>query len=163
MAAIKGNGHNILEEALRRAEEEKARELQRAEEERARAREKRRAEINREMTQLNSTINSVNNQIYNLTLEQTHLNKYLEEWGAQKALCSQNDILSEIVILNVFEGVCADKMKQEFHRGVAEMDLTCGNIATLNGKVSAQIARLNQYVSNINTRLTSLRNELNSL
>ena len=161
MAAIKGNGRNILEEALGRAEGEKASELRRAEEERAR--EQRRVEINREMTQLNSTINNVNNQIYNLTVEQTHLNTYLEEWGAQKALCNQNDILSEVVIRNVFEGVCADKMKQEFHSGVAEMDLTCGNIATLNSRVSAQIAILNQYVSIIDTRLTSLRNELNSL
>lgn len=161
MASIKGNGHNILEEALRKAEEERVRELQRAEEERAK--ERRRNEINGEISQLNTKKNDVYKQIYNLTSEQTHLNMYLEEWGAQKALCNQNDILSEIVILNVFEGVCADKIKQEFHESVAEMDLTCRKIVGLYGGVSVQIERLNQYASIINTRLTSLRNELNSL
>ena len=132
---------------------------QRAAEERA----KRRAYIQSQIQQWNTKLSKVNSQIAGLTAEQSNLNTYLGNWDTQKSIYSGSEILSEVVIVNVFEGVCADKIKAEFSASITEMDQTYSGVSGLNGNVGVQISRLNQYVSVINTKLTSLRNELSSI
>lgn len=132
---------------------------QRAAEERARRREA----IQSQIQQWNTKLTTVNSQIANLTAEQSNLNTYLGDWDTQKSIYNGNDILSEVVIVNVFEGACADKIKTEFSASITEMDQTYSGVNGLNGNVGVQIARLNQYASVINTKLISLRYELNSI
>ena len=132
---------------------------QRAAEERAR----RRAAIQSQIQQWNTKLTTVNSQITSLTTEQSNLNTYLGDWDTQKSIYSGSEILSEVVIVNVFEGVCADQIKADFSASITEMDQTYNEVSGLNGNVGAQISRLNQYVSVINTKLTSLRNELSSI
>lgn len=152
------------EEQARRAAEEQAR---RAAEERARReaeeRARRRAAIQSQINQWDDKLLWVNSQLSGLEAEQSKLNTYLGDWGTQKKMYSGNDILSEVVIVNVFEGVCADKIKSDFSACIKNMDWTCGEVYGLNGNVGAQIVRLRQYASTISARLTSLRNELNSI
>lgn len=132
---------------------------QRAAEERAR----RRAAIQSQIQQWNTKLTTVNSQIAGLTAEQSNLSTYLGDWDTQKSIYSGSEILSEVVIVNVFEGVCADKIKADFSASITEMDETHSKVSGLNGNVGAQISRLNQYVSVINTKLASLRNELSSI
>ncbi len=152
------------EEQARKASEEQAR---RAAEERARReaeeRARRKAAIQSQINQWDEKLSGVNSQLSGLVAEQSKLNTYLGDWSTQKNIYSGNDILSEVVIVNVFEGVCADKIKSDFSACIKKMDRTCGEVYGLNGNVGAQILRLRQYVSTINARLTSLRNELNSI
>lgn len=141
---------------------QKAEELaaqQRAAEERAR----RRAAIQYQIQQWNTKLSRANSQLSGLTAEQSNLNTYLGDWDTQKSIYSGNEILSDVVIVNIFEGVCADRVKNDFSSSITEMDQTYSGVSGLNGNVSAQIARLNQYVSIINMKLTSLRNELSSI
>lgn len=130
-----------------------------AEAERARRREA----IQSQIDKWNAELTDANSQVSGLTAEQTKINTYLRDWDAQKNRYSGNDILSEVVIINVFEGVCADKIKEEFSAGITEMDQTCIRVSRLSENVSAQIARLNQYIYDINAKLTFLRNELSSI
>ena len=130
-----------------------------AEEERA----MRRKAIQSQIDKWDAELTSVNSQVSGLTAEQTKLNTCLGDWDTQKSIYRGNVILSEVVIVNVFEGVCADRIKEEFSACITEMGQTCIRVIRLSGYVSAQIARLNQYISVINTKLTSLRNELNSI
>lgn len=132
---------------------------QRAAEERAR----RRAAIQSQIHHWNTKLTTVNSQIAGLTAEQSNLSTYLGDWDTQKSIYCGSDILSEVVIVNVFEGVCADKIKADFSASITEMDESHSKVNGLNGNVGAQISRLNQYVSVINTKLTSLRNELSSI
>lgn len=132
---------------------------QRAAEERA----KRRAAIQSQIQQWNTKLTTVNSQIASLTAEQSNLSTYLGDWDTQKSIYSGSEILSEVVIVNVFEGVCADKIKADFSASITEMDESHSKVSGLNGNVGAQISRLNQYVSVINTKLASLRNELSSI
>lgn len=106
---------------------------------------------------------SVDTQISELTTEQSNLNTYLGEWIRQKNSYTENDILSEVVIVNVFEGVAADKIQSEMQSAISEMDQTYNDVNELNGNVALQIARLKQYLSDINAKLTSLNQELNSI
>ena len=135
-------------EAQRRAAEERGR---------------RRAYIQSQIHHWDTKLSKVNSQIADLTAEQSNLNTCLGDWNIQKSIYSGSAILSEVVIVNVFEGICADKIKADFSASITEMDQTHSKVSGLNGNVGAQISRLNQYVSVINTKLVSLRNELNSI
>lgn len=128
-------------------------------EERAR----RRAEIQAQIRQWDAKLTQVKSQISALTKEQSNLNTYLGEWAVHKGLYDRNKVLSEVVIVNVFEGVCADKIKEEMGECIMEMDRSCNSVRGLNGNVGVQISRLGQYVSVINSKLTMLRGELASL
>ncbi|MBD5534716.1 MAG: hypothetical protein HDQ99_03440 [Lachnospiraceae bacterium] len=126
-------------------------------------RKKRRTGIQSQIQQWDMKLSRVNIQLSGLIAEQTNLNTYIGDWETQKNIYSGNQTLSDVVIKNIFEGMCADKTKDKFSAGITEMDWTCSKVSGLNESVSMQIARLNQYVSVINTKLTSLRNELDSI
>lgn len=135
-------------EALRRAAEERAR---------------RKKAIESQIEQWNDKLTTVQSQLSGLTTERSNLNTYLGDWDRQKSIYSGNEILSEVVVANVFEGVCADRVKAAFSDSIKEMDQTCSMVSGLNANVNLQIERLNQYISVINTNLASLRNELSSI
>lgn len=125
--------------------------------------ETRRKEIQRKIDEWNEKLNKVKLQKANLGLQQIILNTYMRKWDTQKTTYSGNDILTEVVILNVFEGVCADTMKEKFTNSVTQMDQTYSGVSGLNGNVGLQISRLDEYITLINEKLTALRSELNSI
>lgn len=137
-------------EAIRRAAEEAERR-------------RRRAAIEAQIRQWEEKLRNVESQIAALTDEKSKLGTCLTDWSTQKSICSSSDILSEVVVLNVFEGVCADQIRTDMGTCLAKMDKTCSNVFRLNGSIAAQISRLQQYVSVIQTKLSSLRSELNSI
>lgn len=141
-------GQNNAEEEARRAAEERARRI---------------AAIQAEISQWNAKRERVESQRASLTSEQSSLNAYLGDWEIQKSIYNGSEILSEVVIVNVFEGVCADRIKADLTDSITAMDQTHSDVGGLNGNVGVQISRLDQYVSVINIKLTSLRNELNSI
>ncbi len=115
-------------------------------EERAR-REARRAAIRAQIRVWEGKRAVVEGQIRALSGEQSNLNSYLGEWSAQKSIYSGNPLLSEVVIVNLFEGVCADEMKMEFTDCITEMDQTYSGVSGLNGNVGTQISRLQDYLA----------------
>lgn len=108
----------------------------------------------------NTELSEVNSQITELTAVQSNLSAYLGEWDTQKSIYDGSENLSEVVRVNVFEGVCADKIKADFSACITEMDGTYSKVSGLNENVGAQIARLNQYLSVIHTKLAYLRKKL---
>lgn len=123
----------------------------------------RRASIQSEIMHLNTRISNVNSQIAGLTAERNNLDDYLGDWMTQKTVYNRNDVISEVVITNVFEGACADKLKADIEFCVNEMDKTYTDVSGLGGHVGSQITSLNQYVETLNSRLTVLNAELSSL
>lgn len=148
---------------IRMAAEIAAEQARREEEERERERERRRAEIQDRIRGCNDRIAGVNSLISDLAAGKSGLNASLEDWGIQKRKYNGSDILSEVVLVNVFEGVCAERIRNEFSSCMAQMDRTCVGVSRMVEDVNAQIARLLQYITMINTELTTLRNELSSI
>lgn len=62
-----------------------------------------------------------NSKSYNRAVRPEYLSGDLE---AQKSIYNGSEILSEVVIVNVFEGVCADSIKADFTDSITEMDQT---------------------------------------
>ncbi len=151
--ASKTTGQSGADVAVKRAAEQKA----------AEEKAKKRVSIQSQIQHWSTKLSEVNSQITELTTEQSNLSTYLGEWDTQKSIYNGSENLSEVVRVNVFEGVCADKIKDDFSASITEMDGTYSKVSGLNGNVGTQITRLNQYVSVINTKLTSLRSELSSI
>lgn len=147
---------NALEDfaaAARRAAEEKAR----------RERERRRNHLRKQIGEWEGKLNNVTSQITDLEKEKQNLETYLGDWEGQKRKYDGNDVLSEVVIVNVFEGVCADNIRDDFSGCITKMEKTYNGVSRLKDNNDRQIARLNEYRAEILAKLTSLRNELSSI
>lgn len=139
--------------AMRRAAEEKA----------ERERERRRNYLRGQIDEWNGKLSEVKEQISGLETEKKNLTTYLAEWEEAKRTYNNNDILSEVVVINLFEGVCADNIKDDFSEIVTDMDRRYDVAGGMENNISVQITKLRQYESVIQSKLTSLRNELNSI
>lgn len=113
--------------------------------------------------QKNQQLTKVNQQIASLSAEQGSLGTKLADWSTQKAGYSANEAVCEVVILNIFEGVCANQLKEEVSSCVEEMDKTHSGVTSLNTQVGAQIGKLQERVQLIGEELRKLQLELNSL
>lgn len=116
-----------------------------------------------QITRKNQELTKVNQQIASLSSEHGKLGTTLADWCTQKADYSGNEVVSEVVILNIFEGKCADALKEELISCVEEMDKTYSGVTSLNTQVNVQIGRLRERVSIIGQELRDLQLELNSL
>lgn len=119
--------------------------------------------LNQQITRKNQELTIVSQQIASLSSEQGNLENYLSDWNTQKAAYSANETVSEVVIVNVFEGRCADAIKEELTACVEEMDKTYSSVTTLQGNVGMQINKLQLRVNTINEELRNLRLELSCL
>lgn len=140
-------------DAMRRAAEEKAK----------RERERRRKHLQNQINDWNGKLSKATPLRDALIKERDNLGSYLSEWEAQKNKCDGNLLLSEIVITNRFEGESADEIKKDFTASVEEMNTTYLKTGRLRDSVSLQITRLNQYISSINEKISSLTRELNAI
>lgn len=140
-------GYDETDEARRRAEE-KAR---------------RRAELQKQIDNLNKEKSLVVSQINGLENEKRNLETYLGMWETQKAKYKGNNLLVEVVIVNLFEGKSADKVKDSFSAGIKEMDQTYLKVDILKMNVIKQIDKLNQYISDINDVIRVLIQEKNAI
>lgn len=129
----------------------------------AAAKAKKIAELKAQILTWETKLKKVKSQMTSLTTQNTNLNTYLGEWETQKKIYNESATLSEVVIVNVFEGVCADKIKVKFQKCITTMNGTYNSVNNLTGIVSLQIARLKQYETYINSKLTLLKTELSSL
>lgn len=117
-------------------------------------------------TQINATnviLTTVKGWVSTLIREQGNLNSHVEDWAAQKAIYDANENLSEVVITNVFEGVCADTIKTELTECITIMEQTCSGASTLSADLTLQIAKLNEYIAKLNSQLTSLNYQMSLL
>lgn len=134
-----------------------------AEEAAERAREMRRNYLRGQIDEWNGKLSEVREQISGLETEKKNLTAYLGEWERQKRKYNGNVILSEVVIENLLEGWYADDIKEELTICMEEMNKIYKRVRELKDNVSAQIEKLQQYEVLIHNKLTSLRNELNSI
>lgn len=139
------------------AAEEQARREEEEEEER---REEERRRIQGEIDHLTGIQNTVDAQIAALSGQDSDLTECLHEWRAEKSRYYGIDIVSEVVIPNVFEGNCADYLKEKIAEGVMAMDDTCMQIEGLQSDVGSQIGRLEEYVWDIGCQISNLEEEL---
>lgn len=139
--------------AARRAAEEAAR----------RERERKRNALKAQIERFKGELSKAEGIKLRLQKGKRSLERQLEAWVVHKNRCSGELVLSEIVVVNKFEGGCADQVKKEFTSCVKEMNITYAKTERLRDDVDAQIQKLGQYIAYINSRISSLTRELNAI
>lgn len=139
--------------AMRKAAEEKA----------ARERERRRRHLQNQIDEWNGKLSKATPLREALVKEGNNLDSYMREWEVQKDKCKGNLLLSEIVLTDRFEGECADRIKEDFTASVGEMNNTYLKTGRLQDSNDLQIVRLDQYISSINEKISSLTRELKAI
>lgn len=134
--------------------------LQREVEERERKR--KRETLQSEIGSLDTRSKYLKERIVSLGWHRSQLDSYIEDWENERNSFSKNDI-SQVVITNVFEGVCADKIKSDLETCIAQMDQTCDKVRGLRNNIEKQITKLGEYQSNIDETLLIKRDELRSI
>lgn len=122
--------------------------------------ERKRKEINEKIQALEQERAGVTEQIEKLEAERLKMHSYQKMWEEKKHKYDGNDILSEVVIVNIFEGVCADKLKNDLSSCIQEMDRTYSKAGGFKENIGAQIKRLNRYISDINADISGLKLKL---
>lgn len=126
-------------------------------------REKQRAELQKQIDQWDIKKSGVTSLVNELNSEKRTLETYLDMWQRQKSKYNGNDMLTEVVIVNLFEGESADKVKQTFSEGIKKMDQTYLRVDELKGNVSKQIDKLNQQISDIDVMIRVLIQRKNAI
>ncbi len=126
-------------------------------------REKQRAELQKQIDRWNIKKSGVTSLVNELKSEKRTLETYLDMWQRQKSKYNGNDMLAEVVIVNLFEGESADKVKQIFSEGIKKMDQTYLRVDELKGNVSKQIDKLNQQISDIDVMIRVLIQRKNAI
>lgn len=121
---------------------------------------KRRDEIKKQIKQLEDERGTVTAQIDKLKTEQLMLHSYQKMWEEKKRKYNGNEILSEVVIVNIFEGACADEIKGDFTACIKEMDKTYSKAGGLRESIGIQVLKLNEYVYTIDVDIRNLRVKL---
>ncbi len=122
---------------------------------------RKRKEIEKKIKGLEKEKDAVREQIKKFEEEQLNLHSLQEMWEEKKNKYNGNEVLSEVVIVNVFEGVCAGKIKDDFTACIKEMDQTYSKTGGLRENIKAQISRLQQYINDIDADIKGLRVKLN--
>lgn len=123
----------------------------------------RRTDLQNEIDRLNAIVSDLNDRILELQADQKKLNICLSDWTRQKNIYNNSVVLSSVVIVNVFEGVCAEKIKDDLTACISQMDHTYSDVTGLSTNISEQVSRLRQNIFTIKKRLTALYSELNSI
>lgn len=126
-------------------------------------REKQRAELQKQIDRWNIKKSGVTSLVNKLKSEKRTLETYLDMWQRQKSKYNGNDMLVEVVIVNLFEGESADKVKQIFSEGIKKMDQTYLRVDELKGNVSKQIDKLIQQISDIDVMIRVLIQRKNAI
>lgn len=123
----------------------------------------RRAQIRGEITKWQTVVTKCDALITRLQEENSNLGDFVSEWDTQYTVYAQNPVTEQVVITNVFEGVCADQIKEKLHMAVQDMENTKGSMNVLSSSVGSQITTLSNYRNGAAGKITSLQSQLASL
>lgn len=81
-------------------------------------------------------------------------------WSTSYSNRMKSDIVREVTIPGVFEGIAAATIKSGMDSALGKMKDSMAGIERVIGDVSLQIGKLNQYIDKLDTQIRSLRASL---
>lgn len=78
-------------------------------------------------------------------------------------ICTSSQLLTEVEITGIFEGVCAEKTKTKINNSTRLIGLNILKTEDVIEGIDNQIAKLNTQISALNTEITNLNIALNRI
>jgi hypothetical protein len=130
-------------------EEQEAREAERREAER-------RAAILAEIRSLESKLQDCEELCESLRTSGIRIDDQISQWISLYNTESQKEIIKYVKVKDVFEGVIADELSVDFRNAIDEMNKNQEESEDLSNKVDSQIGSLQNYIDELNSRISSL-------
>ncbi len=129
--------------------EQEAREAERREAER-------RAAILAEIRGLESKVQNCEQLCDALRTSRNCIEDQISQWIALYNTENQKEIIKYVKVTDVFEGVIADELANDFRNALDEMNKNQVESEDLSNKVDSQIGSLQNYIEELNSRISSL-------
>lgn len=80
-----------------------------------------------------------------------------DAWNRQYAIYQSSEIASQVVITNVFEGVCAEALRESMEEAINGMEHTKMQIGDLLADLDCQIKKLDWYMEKLEEEIRIYR------
>lgn len=98
-----------------------------------------------------------------LKTAKTRLDNAIEDWGRAYKAYENNTNLKEVVVADVFEGVIAEKLREELPETIQYMVTSDRKAASVSANTALQINNLDSYILVLQTRLNAVLAQMASL
>lgn len=98
-----------------------------------------------------------------LKAAKTRLDNAIEDWGRAYKAYENNTNLKEVVVADVFEGVIAEKLREELPETIQYMVTSDRKAASVSANTALQINNLDSYILVLQTRLNAVLAQMASL
>lgn len=119
----------------------------------------RRAAIMEKIRELRVKIAHARTVKTNLKSADTGISNALMRWTSRYA-AFQSGVMSQIVVTDKFEGDSAEKIRMRFPDAVNKMTSMCSAAENVQGEVSVQITKLDEYIGKLQDEIAALQSEL---
>lgn len=92
----------------------------------------------------------------------TALNNTLLQWTSRYR-AFQASPMSEVVVVDKFEGESAEKIRASLPSAIEEMEATQASTESVQGEIDVQITKLDEYIAMLREKIAALRSEMAAL
>lgn len=121
------------------------------------------AELHREISGLRGDVQLMGNIKSSFEKVKTKINSELESWDSKREEYMGLDLAPDINILNSFEGMAAEQFALDFPPMVTEIEGIAGQMSNVVSEIGNQILKIENYIEELNSKITTLTCQLNAL
>lgn len=124
------------------------------------ARAARRAAIKAKIRKYQEQIKKCRSTIQKLIARKKNLRQETSEWDHKYRNAMNSHITAEIVVTNHYEGITAEKFREDFPAAQSKMIRSVQRTNEVQEDISAQVDKINQYIEKLCEKIDELRAKL---
>lgn len=121
------------------------------------------SQLSKEAQELRKLIQLAQETKRKMKTAQTELDRARDGWERAYASYESNTNLKDVVVTDVFEGVIAEKLKEELPEVLQYMLITDEKAASVSGNTTLQINNLDSYILVLQSKLDAVVAQMASL
>lgn len=121
------------------------------------AEEARKARVRMQIAGLELKVQACNGIIQSIQSSRTAMGNHVSNWNGKRSVSRGSQIASEVRIINIYEGLTAEKFAALFPETTGIMDQNASRYYEVNSAASDQIICLQNYIDKLNNEIASLR------
>lgn len=126
----------------------------------AAARAARRAAIKAKIRKYQEQIKKCRSTIQKLNSRKRNLRQETSDWDYKYRHAMNSQITAEIVVINRYEGITAEKFREDFPTAQSKMIRSVQKTNEVQEDVSTQVDKINQYIDKLSEKIDALRAQL---
>ncbi|MCM1268435.1 MAG: hypothetical protein NC302_11065 [Bacteroidales bacterium] len=118
--------------------------------------------INKQIAELDDLVAEARSIKVELKNSDMALNNTLLQWTSRYR-AFQASPMSEVVVVDKFEGESAERIRAALPSAIEEMEATQAATESVQGEIDVQITKLDEYIDMLGEKIAALRSEMAAL